>query len=68
LPESPARPAATALSDCDLVDAIRAGNQIAFTELYERYFDRVYNFAFARLRHRADEEEVEQETFIAVFR
>ena len=65
---SPARPAATALSDADLVDAIRAGDQTAFTELYERYFDRVYNFAYARLRHRADAEEVAQETFLAVFR
>ena len=54
---SPARPAAPALSDCDLVDAIRAGDQTAFTELYERYFERVYNFAYARLRHRADAEE-----------
>jgi RNA polymerase sigma-70 factor (ECF subfamily) len=65
---SPARPAATALSDCDLADAIRAGDQSAFTELYERYFERVYNFAYARLRHRADAEEVAQETFLAVFR
>jgi RNA polymerase sigma-70 factor (ECF subfamily) len=65
---SPARPAATGLSDCDLVAAIRAGDQTAFTELYERYFDRVYNFAYARLRHRADAEEVAQETFVAVFR
>jgi RNA polymerase sigma-70 factor (ECF subfamily) len=56
------------LSDCELVDAIRAGDQSAFTALYERYFDRVYHFAYARLRHRADAEEVAQETFVAVFR
>jgi DNA-directed RNA polymerase specialized sigma24 family protein len=34
----------------------------AFTELLRALFDRVYNFAFARLRHRADAEEVAQET------
>lgn len=59
---------AEALPDADLLDAIRSGDESAFTVLYERYFDRVYNFAFARLRNRADAEEVAQETFIAVFR
>jgi len=62
-----ARPA-HALSDLEIVDAIRAGDETAFTELYERYFDRVYHFAYARLRHHADAEEVAQETFVAVFR
>jgi RNA polymerase sigma-70 factor (ECF subfamily) len=66
---SSARPAAAAaLSDCELVDAIRAGDQTAFTALYERYFERVYHFAYARLRQHADAEEVAQETFVAVFR
>ena len=62
-----ARPA-HALSDLEIADAIRAGDETAFTELYERYFDRVYHFAYARLRHHADAEEVAQETFVAVFR
>jgi RNA polymerase sigma-70 factor (ECF subfamily) len=62
-----ARPA-HALSDLEIVEAIRAGDETAFTELYERYFDRVYHFAYARLRHHADAEEVAQETFVAVFR
>ena len=61
-------PAAAERSDLDLVEAIRTGDQAAFTTLYERYFDRVYHFAYARLRHRADAEEVAQETFVAVFR
>ena len=69
MPRSPARPvAADSLSDCELLDAIRGGDYSAFTVLYERYFDRVYHFAYARLRHRADAEEVAQETFLAVFR
>ncbi|MEM7413792.1 MAG: RNA polymerase sigma factor [Myxococcota bacterium] len=55
-------------SDAELLEAIRAGDESAFTVLYERYFDRVYHFAYARMRNRADAEEVTQETFLAVFR
>ena len=59
---------ADAIDDLALLEAIRNGNESAFTVLYERYFERVYNFTYARLRNRADAEEVTQETFIAVFR
>jgi RNA polymerase sigma-70 factor, ECF subfamily len=59
---------AHALPDDQLLQAIRSGNEDAFTVLYDRYFDRVYHFAYARLRHHADAEEVAQETFLAVFR
>jgi RNA polymerase sigma-70 factor (ECF subfamily) len=55
-------------SDEDLVAGIRRSSQADFNELYDRYFQRVYSFAFARLRNRADAEEVVQETFTAVFR
>jgi RNA polymerase sigma-70 factor (ECF subfamily) len=55
-------------SDEDLVEGIRRASQAEFNELYDRYFQRVYSFAFARLRNRADTEEVVQETFAAVFR
>jgi RNA polymerase sigma-70 factor (ECF subfamily) len=59
---------ADALTDFELLDAIRSGDEAAFTLLYERYFERVYNFSYARMRNRADAEEVAQETFIAVFK
>ncbi len=55
-------------SDQELVQAIRQGDETAFTVVYERYFQRVQNFALTRLRNRADAEEAVQETFIAVFR
>jgi RNA polymerase sigma-70 factor (ECF subfamily) len=55
-------------SDEELLEGIRKSSQGAFNELYDRYFQRVYSFAFARLRNRADTEEVVQETFTAVFR
>lgn len=55
-------------SDAELVGAIREGDEGAFSILYERYFQRVFNFAHARLRNRADAEEAVQDTFTVVFR
>lgn len=55
-------------SDAELVEGIRRSCEADFNELYDRYFQRVYSFAFARLRNRADTEEVVQESFTAVFR
>jgi RNA polymerase sigma-70 factor (ECF subfamily) len=57
-----------AQTDSELLARIRAGDQAAFQVLYERYFTRVYNFSYARLRNRADAEEAAQDTFTAVFR
>jgi len=61
-------PAVAALSDADLVGAIKQGSEPHFNELYQRYFQRVYNFTFLRVRNHADAEEIVQETFTAVFR
>ena len=55
-------------SDQELVAALREGDEAAFTIVYERYFRRVYNFSYTRLRNAADAEEAAQETFIAVLR
>jgi RNA polymerase sigma-70 factor (ECF subfamily) len=55
-------------SDLELIDAIRVGDEQAFNALYERYFQRVYNFSYARVRNAADAEEAVQETFTAVYR
>jgi RNA polymerase sigma-70 factor (ECF subfamily) len=59
---------ADARPDEELLEGIRRGNEAEFNRLYERYFQRVYNFAYLRLRDHADTEEVVQETFTAVFR
>ena len=56
------------LSDQDLLEGIRAGSEPHFAELYSRYFQRIYNFVYARMRNHAETEEVVQETFLAVFR
>lgn len=57
-----------ARSDLELLEAIRAGEESAFNVLYDRYFQRVYHFAYARVHNRADAEEAVQETFTAVYR
>ena len=55
-------------TDDELVRGIRSTDEHDFNTLYERYFQRVYNFSFARLRNHADAEEAVQETFTSVFR
>jgi RNA polymerase sigma-70 factor (ECF subfamily) len=55
-------------TDQELLEGIRSGSELHFGELYNRYFQRIYNFVFARMRNHAETEEVVQETFLAVFR
>jgi RNA polymerase sigma-70 factor (ECF subfamily) len=70
-PETPDWPDGSAyaeLSDQDLLDGIRLQSERHFAALYDRYFQRIYNFVYARMRNHAESEEVVQETFLAVFR
>jgi RNA polymerase sigma-70 factor (ECF subfamily) len=55
-------------SDEELLAGLREGSESHFSELYERYFHRIYTFSYARVRNHADAEEIAQETFIAVLR
>jgi RNA polymerase sigma-70 factor (ECF subfamily) len=55
-------------SDAQLIEGIRQADQGDFALLYDRYFPRIYAFAYGRLHNHADTEEVVQETFMAVFR
>lgn len=55
------------LSDQDLVEGIRSGSELHFNELYRRYFQRIYNFTYVRIRNHADTEELVQEAFTAVY-
>lgn len=55
-------------SDEALLEGLRAGSEVHFAELYDRYFQRIYSFVYARMRNHAEAEEVVQETFLAVFR
>jgi RNA polymerase sigma-70 factor (ECF subfamily) len=56
------------MSDEDLLVGIRDQSEAHFTELYNRYFQRIYSFVYTRMRNHAEAEEVVQETFLAVFR
>src|ERR1700730_6141092 len=48
-----------AASDDDrpLVERVRKGDQDALRTLYERYFDRIYNYVYARLGRAEDAED-----------
>ncbi|MBK7947441.1 MAG: RNA polymerase sigma factor [Deltaproteobacteria bacterium] len=58
----------TTLTDQELLEGLRSGSEWHFGELYHRYFQRIYNFVYARVRNHVESEEIVQETFIAVFR
>src|ERR1700716_2648969 len=53
-----------AASDDDrpLVERVRKGDQDAVRPLYERYFDRIYNYAYARLGRAEDAEDLAIDT------
>ncbi len=57
-----------ALGDEELFERIRGGSEPHFNLIYDRYFQRIYNFIYLRVRNHADAEELTQETFTAVFR
>ena len=57
-----------ALSDAELFERIRGGSEAHFNLIYDRYFRRIYNFIYLRVRNHSDAEELTQETFTAVFR
>ena len=54
--------------DLDLVEAVRAGDDAAFEELYGRYRPRIAAFVRGMLRDEARAEDVAQETFLSALR
>ncbi len=63
-------PASSALevSDTELADACRRGDEQAFGALVQRYKDRLYNVAYRYLGNREDALDVCQEVFIRAYR
>ncbi len=55
----------TPLDDTALVHAARDGDQAAFSGLYDRYADRLFDFVVGVLRDRHEAEDVVQDTFVA---
>lgn len=56
------------MDDRELIERAKAGDERAFTELYKRYRDTVFNFSYAVCHNKDYAEEVVQDTFINVFR
>jgi RNA polymerase sigma-70 factor (ECF subfamily) len=59
-------PNGDAQADRALVDAARTGDQLALSELYLRYFPRVYRYILARTGNQYDAEDLAEEVFMRV--
>jgi len=57
---------APAVSDVELIERIRSGDQTAEAILYQRYSDRIYYVALKRVRSAHDADDVRSETFVRV--
>jgi len=55
------------IQEVDLVRRVRAGDELAFRELVERYKLRVYRVAYRILRNPEDADEIAQEAFAKVY-
>lgn len=56
------------LNDFELASLLRRGEQIAFREIYERYWDFVYGRAYRRMQDSFEAEEIVQEIFCNLWR
>jgi RNA polymerase sigma-70 factor (ECF subfamily) len=56
------------LTDLELVQAIKAGNERAFEQMVDRYHARIYSLSFGVLRNAEDAEEATQDTFLQLYR
>ena len=54
--------------DQELVRRVLAGDQEAFSEVYNAYFRRVYAFILKRVNDPAEAEDLTQETFVQLYR
>jgi RNA polymerase sigma-70 factor (ECF subfamily) len=54
-------------TDQQLLDLIRTDDRGAFTELYNRYWDKTYAVALHRLEDEHEAEEVVQEVFLSIW-
>lgn len=54
----------TAPSDAQLVSGVLAGDRDAFAQLYDKYADRLHDFAYSMLRHREDAADAVADAFV----
>lgn len=55
------------MSDELLMQEIKAGNMLAFDELYRRYFDRIYRFAVSLVKLPEEAENIVQDVFLKLW-
>ncbi|MEH3114306.1 RNA polymerase sigma factor [Pedobacter terrae] len=55
-------------SDVQLIFHMQHGDQGAFTEIYRRFWDKVFAVAYHRLANQAEAEEVVQEVFLSLWK
>jgi RNA polymerase sigma-70 factor (family 1) len=55
------------LTDLQLLAALKTGDHAAFTEIYNRYWDKLFSMAGHKLDHLEDAEEVVQNIFISLW-
>ena len=55
-----------ASTDAELCARVLAGDKRAFATIYDRYADRLYDYAYSLLRHHDDAADAIQETFLVV--
>lgn len=58
----------TGRSDVELMLALKAGDENAFTELVDRHRDAVVNLTYRYLGNRTDAEDLAQEVFLKIYR
>ncbi|MES2458224.1 MAG: RNA polymerase sigma-70 factor [Bacteroidota bacterium] len=54
-------------SEEQLIAFLRSGDHAAFTEIYNRYWEKLADAAYQRLRSREEAEEVVQEVFVSLY-
>ena len=54
-------------TDSQLLELIRKDDRVAFTELYNRYWDKLFSVAMHRLNDEHEAEEVVQEVFLSLW-
>lgn len=57
---------AGALPDADLVTGVLAGDRLAFAGVYERYADRLHDFAYSMLRNREEAADCVADSFVVM--
>ncbi|MFD2582395.1 RNA polymerase sigma-70 factor [Pedobacter vanadiisoli] len=62
------KPSYDSSSDAELIALLRDEDHNAFTEIYRRFWDKIFVLAFNRLKDQAEAEEIVQEVFLSLWK